>query len=55
MHIYINLYIYIYIFMHIYIFIYIRGTLNKFPDFFIQAFKTVVDSRKCTMLLLYIL
>ena len=28
-----NLYIYIYIY------IYIRGEFNKFPDFFVQAFK----------------
>ena len=31
------------------------GTFNKFPDFFVQAFKIVVDSWKFTMLLLYIL
>ena len=23
---------------------YIRGAFNKFPDFFVQAFKIVVDS-----------
>ena len=34
---------------------YIRGALNKFPDFFVQAFKIVVDSWTFTMLLLYIL
>ena len=34
---------------------YIRGAFNKFPDFFVQAFKIVVDSWKFTMLLLYIL
>ena len=34
---------------------YIRGALNKFPDFFVQAFKIVEDSWKFTMLLLYIL
>ena len=33
----------------------IRGALNKFPDFFLQAYKIVVDSWKFTMLLLYIL
>ena len=33
----------------------IHGALNKFPDFFVQAFKIVVDSWKFTMLLLYIL
>ena len=38
-------YIYIYIYVYIYIYIYyIRGEFNKFPDFFIQAFKIVVDS-----------
>ena len=34
---------------------YIRGAFNKFPDFFVQGFKVVVDSWKFTMLLLYIL
>ena len=33
----------------------LRGTFNKFLDFFVQAFKIVVDSWKFTMLLLYIL
>ena len=33
----------------------IRGAFNKFPDFFVQTFKIVVDSWKFTMLLLYIL
>ena len=32
-----------------------RGAFNKFPDFFVHAFKIVVDSWKFTMLLLYIL
>ena len=32
-----------------------RGAFNKFPDFFVQAFKIVVESWKFTMLLLYIL
>ena len=31
------------------------GAFNRFPDFFVQAFKIVVDSSKFTMLLLYIL
>ena len=31
------------------------GAFNKFPDFFVQAFKMVVDSWKFSMLLLYIL
>ena len=35
--------------------VYIRGAFNKFPDFFVQAFKIVVDSWKFTILLLYIL
>ena len=39
----------------IYIYIYIRGVFNKFSDFFVQAFKIVVDSWKFSMLLLYIL
>ena len=34
---------------------YVRGAFNKFPDYFVQAFKIVVDSWKFTMLLLYIL
>ena len=33
----------------------IRGAFNKFPDFFGQAFKIVIDSWKFSMLLLYIL
>ena len=33
----------------------VRGAFNKFPDFFVQAFKIVVDFWKFTMLLLYIL
>ena len=33
----------------------IRSAFNKFPDFFVQAFKIVVDSGKFGMLLLYIL
>ena len=32
----------------------ICGAFNKFRDFFVQAFKIVVDSWKFTMLLLYI-
>ena len=34
---------------------YIRGAFNKFPDFFVRAFKIVVDSGKFSILLLYIL
>ena len=33
----------------------IRGAFNKFPYFFVQAFKIVVESWKFSMLLLYIL
>ena len=33
----------------------LRGTFNKFPDFFVQACKIVVDTWKFSMLLLYIL
>ena len=33
----------------------IRGAFNKFPDFFVQAFKIVVDSWELSMLFLYIL
>ena len=31
-----------------------RGAFKKFSDFFVQKFKIVVDSWKCSMLLLYI-
>ena len=34
---------------------YLRDAFNKFLDFFVQAFKFVVDSWKLSMLLLYIL
>ena len=43
------------IYKYIYIYIYIRGAFNKFLDFFVQAFKIVIDSWKFSMLLLYIL
>ena len=33
----------------------LRGEFNKFPEFFVQAFRIVVDSWKFSMLLLYIL
>ena len=33
----------------------LRGAFNKFPDFFVPAFKIVIDSWKFSMLLLYIL
>ena len=65
-HIYIYIYIYAYkqaptltradththTHSRIYIYIYIRGWLNKFPGFFVQASKIVVE---CSMLLLCIL
>ena len=35
--------------------LYLRDAFNKFPNFFVQAFKIFVDSWKFTMLLLYIL
>ena len=37
-HIYVHTYIYVYTYMHIYI----RGSLNKFPDFFRMG--TFIDS-----------
>ena len=37
------------------LFNHIRGSFNKFPEFFVQVFKIVVDSWKFNMLLLYIL
>ena len=40
--------------LHGYFFI-VLGVFNNFPDFFVQAFKIVIDSWKFTMLLLYIL
>ena len=40
--------IYIYIYMYTYVcvsmFLYIRGLFNKFPGFFFQVFRIVVDS-----------
>ena len=33
----------------------LRGAFNKFPDFFVQAFKIVVNSWTFSMLLLYML
>ena len=33
----------------------IRGAFNRFPDFFVQAFRIIIDSWKFTLLLLYIL
>ena len=36
-------------------FVEIRDAFNKFPDFFVQAFKIVTDSWKFCILLLYIL
>ena len=34
---------------------YIRGAYDKFPDFFVWAFKIIVDSGKFSMLWLFIL
>ena len=62
MHVCVYIYIYIYIYacmcvcVYVYIYIiYAQGLLNKFPHFFVQAFKIVGDSWKFTMLLLSIL
>ena len=33
---------------------YIRGSFNRFPDFFVQGLKMFIDSWKFSMLLLYI-
>ena len=58
---YLPLYTYIYIHMWVYVSAYlsectfVRGVFTKFPDFFVQAFKIIVDSWKFSMLLLYIL
>ena len=41
--------------MHVNSFTDICGAFNKFPDFFVQVFKIVVDSWKFSMSLLYIL
>ena len=38
------IYIYIYIYICTYIHISIRGAFNKFPEFFVHAFKIVVDT-----------
>ena len=38
------IYIYLSLHIYIYIYIYIRGTFNKFTDFFVQAYKIVTDS-----------
>ena len=43
-HTHTHTYTYIYIYIYIYIIIYIPGAFNEFPDFFVQAFKIVVDS-----------
>ena len=36
-------------------FFYIRGAFNRFPDFFVQAFKINVDAWKFSLFLLYML
>ena len=40
------------IYVYIYIYIYICGFFNKFPDFFVQAFRIVVESWKFSTLLM---
>ena len=51
-----KIYIYVCVCVYIYIYIYIyTRAFNKFPDFFVQVFKIVVDSWKFSILLLYIL
>ena len=49
------MYMYIYVYVYLWVYICIRGVFNKFPDFFVQAFKIFVDSWKFSMLLVYIL
>ena len=49
------LYIYIYICVCVCVCVWVCGEFNKFPDFFVKAFKIVVDSSKFSVLLLYIL
>ena len=48
MYIYICIYTCIYIYMPVYKYMlmgkYIHGAFNKLPDFFVQAFRNVVDS-----------
>ena len=39
----------------VYIYIYIYGAFNKIPDYFVQAFRIVIDSWKFSMVMLYIL
>ena len=41
--------------VNIYMCVCVCGAFNKFPDFFVQAFKIIIDSWKFSMLLLYIL
>ena len=60
-HTYTHTHTYIYIYMcvcvcvYIYIYIYVRRAYDKFPVFFVRAFKIVIDSRKFSILLIYIL
>ena len=49
-----DIYIYIYIYIYIHTCVCVCGSFNKFPEFFVQAFKIIVDSWKFRMLLLYI-
>ena len=41
--------------IYIYIYTHTQGAFNRFPDFFVQAFKIVIDSWKFSILLPYIL
>ena len=49
------IYIYIYMCVCVCVCVCVCGAFNKFPDFFVQAFKIVIDSWKFSMSLLYIL
>ena len=55
LNVFIHLFVYFKLFIYVNDFLYIWGAFNKFPDFFVQAFKIVEDSWKFTILLLYIL
>ena len=33
------------IYIYLYLYIYLRSAFNKFTDFFVQAFKIVVDNK----------
>ena len=46
---------YAWMYIYIYTCVCVCGAFNKFPEFFVQAFKIAVDSWQFSMLLLYIL